>query len=720
MRVVTKILWFCLWLPLLNPQIGETAPRAAIIVGIDDYPEESNIPDLQLAARDAQNVSDFLKQRGYQRYTLINDEATRENLKAGIDTFAKNAMQAPFELVIFYFSGRGSRIPDERMPPDEEDGYDECLLLSDAKANEAETYLRDDELLQWLARIQTDVVLIVLDCSFRGHPGDASVKGFGSVTGDALDGVSPVKEGDVASLQNALVLSASEPDKDAIDGVLTPALLTTLETEAADISGDRRLSVSEIQQHLKGLLTGKQKTQIFDPWQLDPVLVVLPPLPTLQVTSNPSGAEVFIRPAERGRIEPPRNRPRGPLPPPDRVGRRRPARTPLQLALKKGRYYVRVQKSGFRRPPPQEIELTEYDTAYTLEPFTLQPIGVHGTVRDSRGNPVDNLSVQFRQNGNIMNQRSIGDDGIFHLSLEQDNWLQLAQEYSITVIGRQVLNTEAKTFVLAGYEDIHLPITVTLDITAPQLMRVDFSASRTAPDPNLLLPGDDVSITIIASDDGLGVESASLALGQSGNNERLHLEPHAVDGVEKSDQVKSYVFRHAIIASPSAIEKWTVVQIELRDKAGNSHLYRANEINIRFTVFPDPVALGQSYFEKEAYTKALTAFGLAEVQTDRGRYMTALAHDALKSTHKAVETFLTITDQRQYLASHPSDLPAAPRSLINKLWGHYLDGLPQNRRNPDHLELLAVTAEALNRHDQAKLYSEYREHLLSRKNRKSR
>ena len=714
LHINIRFLFVLLCLTLLVPAMGEAATKAAVILGISDYPEASDIPDLQLAAQDAQNFSDFLKEHNYQLYTLVNGEATTANLKGSIDALARTAREESFDEVIFYFSGRGTRVLDERMPPDEDDGLDECLLLSDAKAAEVETYLRDDELLQLLARINAKVVLLILDCSFGADPEDASVKGLGASTGDELDGVNPMKEGDVETIQNALILSASKPDTGAVDGVLMEALLETLKTEEADTTGDRRLSIREIHEYMTNIPRVRGQTpQLFDPRQLNPILMVFPPLPTLQITSNPSGAEVFVTPV--GRMARPLdvNRAARPFPPPDPEMRRRVWQTPLELELRKGKYRVAVQKSGFRRPAPQEIELTEYKKVYTLDPFTLRPISIRGTVLGPDENLVGNLIAQFEGDGKIMDRKQIGAGGIFHLSAEQDNWLQLDQEYRVTVTGRKVLRSDAPTFTFTGYEDIDLSISVALDTTPPELIRADFSASRTVPDNNVLLPGDDVSITIIADDDGLGLEAVSLELGQSGTEKRLLLQPEVSQGGSQ-ESAKVYEFQYAIAEAPSAAEKWEVTQVELKDKGDNARLYHASEINIDFTVFPSALAMGENYFKERAYDKSLAAFALVKVQTDRSRYLTALAHYESKSTQKAIDGFLEIEDTRTYLGNRPADLPAMPRVLLNKLWSHYLDQLPQNRQNPDYLDRLAITAEALNRPDVAKRYRGYREALLTR------
>ena len=716
MRLQIKFRFLLLFLFLLFPGVSEGATKAAVIVGISDYPETSNIPDLQFAGRDAQNFSDFLKGDGYQPYTLIDGEATKENLKVGIDAFARAAIQEEFEQVIFYFSGRGTRVPDERMPPDEVDGLDECLLLGDAKAEQVETYLRDDELLQLLARIRTDVTLLILDCSFSGDAENGPIKGLGDTSGVELDGVNPTKEGDVEFLQNALILSASKPDEGAGDGVLMPALLTALDLEEVDTTGDRRISVGEIHQYLKGtpsIADRGQTPQLFDPRQLNPILAVLPTVPTLQIISNPSGADIFITPVKRVASPSEVKQTDSTFLLSDQAGRQHVGQTPLEQELKPGKYRIEIQKSGFRRGPIQEIELTEYNKAYTLVPATLRPIEVHGIAVDASGKPADNLLVEFQQNGNIVDGREIGEDGAFYLSPNRDTWLQLDQAYSVTVTGRQVMKSDPVTFTFTGYEDLYLSIPATLDTTPPELVYTVFSSSRTVPDADALLPGDNVWILIIAGDAGLGMETASLAIRRLGTDELLPLKSSVdPDEVRYSDKFGVYRFQHTITETSSAAEEWSVAQLVLKDKAGNSRLYYTGEIPIHFTVFPNALAMGESYFKREAYTNSLDAFGLTEAQTDYSRYLTALAYYGLKSIDKAVDTFLTIVDPSTYLAFLPPDSPPTPRPLLNRLRGRYREQAPLNRKDPEYFVRLALTAEALNRQKEAALHRKYREELL--------
>ena len=71
------------------------------------------------------------------------------------------------DLVIIYFSGHGSRIPDDNG--DEEDGWDETLVTYDVKGEtepEATDVLRDDRLTALVNALPTDRVLTVIDTCF--------------------------------------------------------------------------------------------------------------------------------------------------------------------------------------------------------------------------------------------------------------------------------------------------------------------------------------------------------------------------------------------------------------------------------------------------------------------------------------------------------------------------------------------------------------------------
>jgi uncharacterized caspase-like protein len=92
-----------------NQQAG-TEKRLAIIVGVNKYYADSEIPELSGAENDAQEISERLKTAGnfivQKNHLLIGRDATRNAIiKAISDIFRKSVDDC--NLVIFYFSGHG-------------------------------------------------------------------------------------------------------------------------------------------------------------------------------------------------------------------------------------------------------------------------------------------------------------------------------------------------------------------------------------------------------------------------------------------------------------------------------------------------------------------------------------------------------------------------------------------------------------------------------------
>ena len=705
---------FFLILSCLSLNGVEAQTKAAVIVGVSDYPAKSNIPDLQHSSQEAKSLSNFLAERGYQCHTLLDREATKKNLESSIQTLIEMSEQKSLDHFIFYFNGRGTRIEDDPVfsvlyfVDEDKDGLDECLLLSDADPADLDTYLRDDALFEFVTQIKTDAITLILDCSFNGVADNISIKGFGESTADEFDGVNVMKEGDVGALEKGLVLSASAPDQPALDGAFSTALLDALKAEKADTSQDRDLSVAEIYAYLKNALKDKQVPYLFDPQQHNPTLVTLPELPTLEIISEPSGAEVYLTKGQKRR---------------EYIGS-----TPFLQELQKGQYRIDVQKLAFHRSPVQDIELSEYSQSYTLEPFVLKPIGIHGIVRDDNGNPTENLKVIIKQEGKEIWREDAERNGSFHLSQEQQSWLKLDQVYEVSAIGSNLLSSERVTFTFRGYQDIDLIVPVALDGTAPILIDSVFSSSRLVPSEDLLLLGDEVLITLtvtdkvtddgVLRDDGmesqnyLGVSSVKLILGVKGSAELWPLNPV----MEKDEQLKdqhSYQFQYTVTKNPEVVEEWFVARVEVIDKGGNARLYRENEVNINFAVCPNVLAMGERLFRDGAYDKAIDSFNLATEQTDRSRYIMSLAHHELNSIQNAVESFLLISDQLFYLSGQHSGLSPLPRKFANRLWRYYLDQLSKHRQDPDFVSLLIATAERLNRLHDAELYQIYKEKLIA-------
>jgi len=94
--------------PVGRSDIGQ---RWAVVIGVSEY-EDSRIPGLRYAARDAQSVYDWLVSPNGGRFApsrvslLLDRNATNENIKEALFAWLKQAIEE--DLVVIYFAGHGS------------------------------------------------------------------------------------------------------------------------------------------------------------------------------------------------------------------------------------------------------------------------------------------------------------------------------------------------------------------------------------------------------------------------------------------------------------------------------------------------------------------------------------------------------------------------------------------------------------------------------------
>jgi hypothetical protein len=154
-------------LPLLafGPQEQTALTHWALLIGISDYVHFADVEggDLPGAEHDARRVRDVLVMKDYvpeeNIRLLLNHDATRAAIEDGIGWLAENAR--PGDNVTIFFAGHGSQMWDE--DGDEEDGLDETLAPADVLAASTENDISDDTFNDWLSRLRTDNVVVILD-----------------------------------------------------------------------------------------------------------------------------------------------------------------------------------------------------------------------------------------------------------------------------------------------------------------------------------------------------------------------------------------------------------------------------------------------------------------------------------------------------------------------------------------------------------------------------
>ena len=159
------------------------AEGRALLVGVNEYPQLGPAVRLHGPRLDVERVAGVLERTlGFDPAKMtrlgsgLEQAPTRANILAHLDDLARSSVAG--ELVVFYFAGHGSRVPDtdgDEHGPGGADGLDEVLLPEDTRVwdqakGAVEGAIVDDELAEKLAAILATGarVWVVLDCCFSG------------------------------------------------------------------------------------------------------------------------------------------------------------------------------------------------------------------------------------------------------------------------------------------------------------------------------------------------------------------------------------------------------------------------------------------------------------------------------------------------------------------------------------------------------------------------
>ncbi len=149
----------------VTPAAPETVSIAgdywALIIGIDQYRHDPEVPRLATAVRDAQAVREVLVQRyGFTRdhvLELINGQATRENIEDALFQLRKKA--GADDSVFIYYAGHG------QMDQEDQIGY---WVPVEGKANKPGTYISNARIRDEIGKMKAKHVYLVADSCFSG------------------------------------------------------------------------------------------------------------------------------------------------------------------------------------------------------------------------------------------------------------------------------------------------------------------------------------------------------------------------------------------------------------------------------------------------------------------------------------------------------------------------------------------------------------------------
>lgn len=165
------------WLTSCCPAVlSQAPPKAALLVGIADYPVKSGWSTLS-SVRDVDLLQDALRKQGFRDQDMVICKDHRADIQGLRRSFRQLYEKVqPGAFVYLHFSAHGQRITDDNG--DEPDGYDEAIVslnapISPERSNRFDLHLRDDEIGRWVDSIRRKAgpegdVLVVLDACYSG------------------------------------------------------------------------------------------------------------------------------------------------------------------------------------------------------------------------------------------------------------------------------------------------------------------------------------------------------------------------------------------------------------------------------------------------------------------------------------------------------------------------------------------------------------------------
>ncbi|MBM3237892.1 hypothetical protein FJZ31_16510 [Candidatus Poribacteria bacterium] len=293
MKLWTQVLILFLLSKICIAQ-GELIPfrqRWAILVGISVY-SDSTIKPLKVPATDVKNMQELLVRRGGlpddSKHINFLPQATYLEILKAFESLRSKVK--PDDLVVFYFSGRGTRVKDDIFP-DEQDGVDECLLPYDAVRRTRENFLKDDEIGRYLQMLNPQRAVIIIDSCYSGTSDEE--KGINT---DDVSAGDEYRDGITQTdflPSGSIVFEACGPKETIRDGVFTNLFTQFAENESNRNNGI--VTLYEIYQHVEdspGMtprLIGEDNARN---------LSIVQPL--LEIKYKPLDAQIFVdnRPTE--------------------------------------------------------------------------------------------------------------------------------------------------------------------------------------------------------------------------------------------------------------------------------------------------------------------------------------------------------------------------------------------------------------------------------------
>ncbi len=213
----------------------------ALVIGVDRYSRQPNT-NLQCAARDAEAVSKRFAEAGFNVVSLVNEDATLEQIIRALETDLNARITEENEIVAVYWAGHGYSVP-ESLGSDS--GWGTFLLPSDGIVTKPiESALPVSTLWALLSQLRTRRLVVFLDTCFSGAAaGDGRTLPFPGANTRGEVEMAPLTSGFIRSIggEGRVVICACGPREVAREdthgsrhGFFTKVLLDALDGQVPD------------------------------------------------------------------------------------------------------------------------------------------------------------------------------------------------------------------------------------------------------------------------------------------------------------------------------------------------------------------------------------------------------------------------------------------------------------------------------------------------------
>lgn len=130
----------------------------ALLIGVQDYPSSSGIPDLATPRKDIAAVAEVLRDRyGFEVVTLVDGAATRAGILDALDRMRLNLGDS--DALLVYWAGHGTY---------DDVGHEGYWLPQDARADSRANWISNSDLATRMLAMQARHVLLLADSCFAG------------------------------------------------------------------------------------------------------------------------------------------------------------------------------------------------------------------------------------------------------------------------------------------------------------------------------------------------------------------------------------------------------------------------------------------------------------------------------------------------------------------------------------------------------------------------